>query len=379
MSLIPFVVYINGMRHTGQRRRGRGYGRWRWIHGWLGLVAGVLLLIQGVTGALLGYERELRDFLGDGKRTGTGPRLHPGELVEGLEEELGDGEARWLLWFGDPGEPVWVSWEAGAEQISYRLDPWSGEVLAGTTRWHRFFEGVLRIHRNLGTGRPGQVLMGSSALILLSLVLTGAVLQVKRSRTLRELLGLRRRQVERSGPARWRWWHSLLGVWTTPFLLLLALTGPVWSFETYRGLLELLTFSETISAEAPQPGEGNPRTEVNRKAIIAGAEALIPETGAMRFLFPATPEKAARFEWAPLEAPHENFRSRAYLDPLSGDLLRIEPLADYSRAESLMRWAYPLHTGRWGGGLTQALTTGASLAIPFFVLSGLLLYIKRTK
>lgn len=366
------------MRATNEKRRGRGYRWWRWSHGWLGLAAGLLLLIQGVTGALLGYERELRDVLGDGKRTGTGPRLSPGELAAGLDEALGEGKARWLLWFGDPGEPVWVSWEAEREIVSYRLDPWSGEVLAGTTRWHRFFERVLRIHRNLGTGRPGQVLMGSSALILLSLVLTGAVLQVKRSRNLRELLGLRRRRVERSGPAGWRWWHSLLGVWTTPFLLLLALTGPVWSFETYRSLLGVLTFSESAAAEAPARLDADPRAEVNREAIIAGADSLIPEEGAMRFIFPNTPVEAARFEWAPPEAPYENFRSRAYLDPLSGALLRIDPLADYSRAESLMRWAYPLHTGRWGGGLTQALTTGASLAVPFFVLSGLLLFIKRT-
>jgi uncharacterized iron-regulated membrane protein len=344
----------------------------------LALLAGLPLLVQGVTGAFLSYEREIRNGLGDGRMEETLGRLGIVDLEKRAAAQLGGGEIRWLIWFEDPGEPVWIRWRgADGEEASHLADPGTGNLLAASTAWHRRFEWILSIHRNLGVSRPGQVVMGASALALAAILLSGLVLQVKRSRRLRNFFGIENRKRRRAGPRGWRWWHATLGVWITPLLLLLALTGPVWSFGSYRALIGWLTASEPGYGAVPELAiEAD--AAVDRAAILAGAEALDPLTGAKRLIFPSGPGQAARFEWAPEDAPYENFRSRAWLHPQTGDLLELRPLSEYTRAESVIRWAYPLHIGKWGGPLTQFLHFLAALSIPFFTATGLWLYWKRT-
>jgi len=357
------------------------YRHWRGIHGYAGLLAGLILLIQGLTGVLLGYEREIRNALGDGAVAPRGERLSPEELAEHLKFDLGEGTVGWILWFEDPGEPAWANWQggkSGESGRSYLLNPYTGEILENSTRWHRVYEVILKIHRNLGVGRPGQVIMGASALILLSLIISGLILQFKRTRTWGQFFGLNRARSKPLAPGRWRWMHASLGIWLTPLLLIIALTGPVWSFESYRTLLGWLTFSSPEYGSTPGLQEISVQ-QVNAPAIFEGAERFVPENGAMRLIMPSGPASPARFEWAPSEAPYENFRSRAYLDPTTGELLKLEPLSEYTRAHTLIRWAYPLHIGKWGGSATQFLHALSALAVPFFGISGLYLYLKGNR
>jgi uncharacterized iron-regulated membrane protein len=222
-------------------------------------------------------------------------------------------------------------------------------------------------------------MMGLSALGLAGIVASGLILQVKRSRRLRNFLGIGKNRTKRNNGRRgWRWYHATLGVWLTPFLLIIALTGPVWSFAGYRSLIGWLTASEPGYGTLPAlqiPVDA----EIDRWAILKGAEVHDHGARAKRLIFPTGPGTAARFEWAPEEAPYENFRSRAWLHPQTGEVLLLQPQSDYSRAESVIRWAYPLHIGKWGGGLTQFLHFLAALSIPFFTVTGLWLYWNRTR
>jgi len=352
------------------RSRQNGYRRWRWAHGVLGLLAGIPLVIQGLTGALLSYEREVRNRLGDGPMAGERAEMATLLTAFGGEKE---GAAKWIIYFEDPREPAWIRWaEAEGREVSYLVNPGTGEVLEGSTRWHRRYETILGVHRRLGVGRTGEVVMGGSALLLAGLLVSGLVLQVRRSRDVWAMLGRGRRKGRF-----WLWLHGTLGTWMTPFLLLLALTGPVWTFAGYRALIGWATQSEMTTYAAPGVSvekEARPDLE----AILAGAATIDPGDGAKRLILPPGPGKAARFEWAPENAPFENFRTRAWLHPSSGEILRMDPLESYTAADRAVRWAYPLHTGNWGGEATRLLHFLAALSVPLFVCTGGWLYWKRT-
>lgn len=352
------------------RKRQNGYARWRWIHGILALVAGIPLLVQGLTGALLAYERDLRNALGDGAMTGE--RLAMEEILREMSDRL-KGQPRWMIYFEAESEPLWVRWaDPSGEERSYLVNPATGDVLERSTTWHRVFETVLTIHRRLGLGNTGQIIMGASALMLAGLLVSGLVLQIRRSRDWWRVLGFRRRERRF-----WLWIHGSLGTWTTPILLLLALTGPVWSFSGYRALIGLATQSEvtTYAVESPKiAAAALPRLE----AILAGVATMDPGAGAKRLIFPEGPGKPARFEWAPADAPWENFRSRAWLHPQNGTVLRVDPMESYTTVDRLIRWAYPVHIGQWGGETTRILHFLAALALPFFIGTGGWLYLKRT-
>lgn len=360
------------------KRRGR---RWLWVHGWLGVLAALPLVVQGLTGALLGYERELRNGLGDGAVEAGERRLGWGELEQEIEAQLPAGAATMLLYVSDPREPVWIRWQADDEtSSSYLANPYTGELLRESTGWHRVFEGILLVHRQLGAGRLGQVIMGTSALGLAVLVISGWVVQWQRTRRTGRFFG--------AGWRRWsglRSWmvglHGVAGVWLSPLLLVLALTGPVWTFASYRAVIGWLTQSEAAygqTAAALEPGEA----ALDRQRIFAAAAALDEEHGvdratAARLVFPTVSGQAVRYEWAAADAPHENFRSRHLLHPSTGAILETYLLSDYTRAETAVRWAYPLHIGRWGGELTRLLTVLAALSLPLLAGSGLWLFWKR--
>lgn len=350
------------------RGKGTGYRRWRWLHWVLALLALVPLLVQGVTGALLSYERELRNGLGDGPMAGA--RMGTGNLLSELATDL-EGAPRWLIWFAAETEPVWVRWaERDGTERSYLVDPASGAILAASTAWHRRFEVVLNIHRRLGLGRGGQIVMGTSALLLAGLLVSGLVLQIKRSRTIWHVLGRRR-----NGKRFWLWLHGSLGTWMTPVLLILALTGPVWSFAGYRALISWVTQSEATTY-APPEFELEEKAALNLQAVLKGAEELDPGSGAKRLILPEA-VGTARFEWAPAGVPWENFRSRAWLHPQTGEVLRLDPVESYTAADKAIRWAYPLHIGKWGGSPTRFLHFLAALSLPFFAATGCWLYWKR--
>ena len=332
-------------------------------------------MIQGVTGALLGYEREIRNWLGDGA-IGRGERQEMSELVAEVAEGLGEGRLQWVIYFEAPSEPVWIRWERqDGEAESYLVDPRSGEILSGSTEWHRRYETVLALHRNLALGRSGQVIMGISSLMLAVLLVTGLVLQVKRCRSVAQVLGF-------GGQKRgsfWIWLHGSFGTWMTPVLLILALTGPIWSFSGYRALIGMVTQSEPRYGNPPVLAKEQESTPPDLEAILAGARPYMPETGAMRLIVPRDSSQPARFEWAPEEAPYENFRSRVWLHARTGELVKLERLSDYTRAEKVIRWAYPVHIGKWGGRLTQFLHVAAAITLVGLLLSGAWLYWKRLK
>lgn len=339
------------------------------MHGAVAILASVPLLVQGVTGALLTYEGELRNALGEGVMSGE--RAEMREVLAALEEQLA-GSPRWMIYFEAEGEPVWIRWagEDGKER-SYLADPGTGEILEDSTRWHRRFETVLGIHRRLGLGKAGQAIMGTSSLLLAGLLLSGLVLQIKRSRDLWRVLGLRRQERRL-----WIWLHGSLGTWMTPLLLILALTGPVWSFAGYRALISWFTQTEvTTYGAAPVKVQADAQTDLD--SILKGAAAYDPGGGAKRLMLPSGPGAPARFEWAPPDAPWENFRSRAWLHPQNGEVLRLDAMESYTPADKVIRWAYPIHIGKWGGEPTRILHFLAALSVPFFVCTGGWLYWKR--
>ncbi len=357
-------------------KRKSGYRGWRWLHGLLALAAAVPLLVQGLTGALLAYEREIRNGLGDGAAWTGGPRLGMEALHSRLEAELEGGRALFLIWYEAETEPVRIRWEmADGRQASYLANPVDGAILPSSTRWHRCFEIILDIHRTLGLSRPGQVIMGSSALVLCGLLASGLVLQAQRSSGWRRFFGSGGFRRKRGKPG-WKWLHATLGVWLSPVLLIIALTGAIWSFAGIRTVIGWLSGSEPLYG-AILALNIQETAQLDLELVLRTAEALAPDSGAKRLRLPERNGQPARFEWAPESAPYENFRSRVWLHPESGTVLHSQPLSDYTPADRMIRWAYPVHIGKWGGELTRILHFAAALSVPFFTFTGLWLYIRR--
>ena len=161
------------------------------VHKWLGIVFGVFIAIECFTGAILVFRGEIANLLG--------PESGAGEFF------------KWVM----------------------RLHRWLLNVPA-------------QPHGGLSVGR---VVMGVSAMALTVELVTGVILWWPRSaRALRSRLSV---SVSKGWARFVRDTHVSLGVYACVFLLLMSLTGPVWSFGWYRsGATAVIGASEAPRQQA---------------------------------------------------------------------------------------------------------------------------------
>lgn len=235
---------------------------------------------------------------------------------------------------------------------------WKGEIasLMGVEATDMpFFRGVTRLHRWLfmapanphGGMSVGRLIMGLTAIASTLILLTGIVVWWPRSR--RQLwprLSLHlhegfRRFIYDS--------HVSLGIYAVIFLLLMSLTGPVWSFRSYRkGAVALIGGTEQ------QKPTGHEAHFTGHPAARQTGHAERPATTEGQRPAPAKARPGKRNEGQP---PY-----------------REERTAGRPTGHSPQRTFIYLHTGKWGGLAGQVVYTLATLIGGCLPLSGYYLW-----
>ena len=85
------------------------------------------------------------------------------------------------------------------------------------------------------------------------------------------------------------------------------------------------------------------------------------------------------FDYLAIDFPHERAKNKIEFDIKTNQVLKHEKYEDKTLAQKLMGSILPLHTGEYFGIVGQTLMFLASLMMPLFAITGLILYVKRTK
>lgn len=185
------------------------------IHKWLGIVFGVFISIACFTGAILLFRSEICQWLG---------------------VEMRDAEFfRWVM----------------------RLHRW-------------LLDTPSQPHGGLSVGR---VIMGITAIACTLTLITGVVVWWPKNM---KMLRVRLTVKLRSGWMRFvHDTHVSLGIYAVVFLLLMSLTGPVWSFQWYRSGATSVICAGTAPGEA-KPAGGSEVTSQPRESGIRSANQEQP-------------------------------------------------------------------------------------------------------
>lgn len=351
-------------------------------HWLLGITAGIVLSVVGVTGALLSFEDELlHAWNPDSYRVQPRDRglLSPGELAVRLKAELPGRRLNALILPGDPHQSVQATFDGAGRGERHYVDPYSGE-LKPQPRGEAFFSLVEQLHRRLAAEAPGKQLVGASTLALLFLALTGLYLRwPHRFSDWRAWF-----QIKTRGDRRSFWWslHAVSGTLALPLYLLAALTGLFWSYDWYRkGLVQL------AGAEAPRRPPG-----AERRGAPTGAGpdwALVDrqwqafrdsvsgfEDAILRF--PGGEDAPLTIQYRSADAAHERARDEITIDA-AGQVSRQSRYRDKSAGNQLIGAVFPLHKGSYFGVGGTVLMCLASLVMPLFAFSGWCLYLDRRR
>lgn len=372
---------------------------WFQIHWFIGITAGSVLIVIGLTGATLDFRDELIDAIDPGVRHGPvqdARPLAPSAIVEAVARARGDARVASITMSAEPGAAVRVvlAPAAGARRgETLYVDPYAGAIRP-PLRAAGFFEWVEELHRwLLLPHETGRVVAGTLAACLLTMALSGLYLRWPRR------------------PLEWRHWltfdtsmkgrlflrglHSVLGTCALAIYLVSTSTGLYWAFETVKGAVDGWVGASRVERPTgpgnarrageggdrrrPPDGESQARVPVDLDATWT---AFVARAGAWQLATLRLPERASQpvqILWLASDAPHERARNRMTIRPQTGEIAQDERYADQPTGDRFVSLVYPLHTGTYFGLAGRIVMLFGALSLPVFAVTGWMMYLARRR
>ena len=347
------------------------------LHWLLGITAGTVLAVMGLSGATLSFEDELMRAANPAlaqvvERHAAGDQpLALTELLPRLQQGMPHALQR--LRVDATGQRLSVARFEGGQANWRYFDPYTGTVLTGL-RGLAFFAFVEDLHRHLVSGERGRLITGSCAITLVIFCLSGLYLRwPRRWWHWRTWLA-----VEWSRRGRSFLWslHSVVGTWVLLVYLLVALTGLWWSFDWYRK--SVTTLLGGSSAEQSQPRtRGGPLDLHKVQATLYALDGV--RHGYIDLRFPAKPGRALTSRVQGADAAHDRAQDIVQLDPATGALLSLEPYAAKNPGGKIIVSMFALHSGSFFGLPGRIIVMLSSLGMLVFFITGWMLYLDRRR
>lgn len=358
---------------------------WFLVHSWLALPIWFFLLIVCVTGTLAVVSQEIvwlaNPEIRASKPTDDARPLSYGQVLAAIQEERPELAVEWI---STPDESHFalsaqVSEPGGG---SYRLyiNPYTGAIQGVSPTFD--FQGFTRALHGwwlvpFTNGYSwGWYLVSILGLPLLASLITGLVVYK------RFWKGFFTPRLRFNQGARIFWgdFHRLSGIWSIWFIAVISITGTWFLIEALLSDLHISISSEGPPAfvarhEVPLTADGlaPPQLELDRITAIA-----TEQIAGLDISFVSLPEDAFGHYsvggrgWYPL------MFQTADINPYTGAVAGANLLEDRSALEFVTESMRPLHTGDFGGLWVKLIWFVFGLLLSMMVLSGLLIWSKRT-
>ncbi|OUY06066.1 PepSY domain-containing protein [Acinetobacter populi] len=222
------------------------------IHWFLGITAGLILSLMGVTGAIYSYEQQILKWINHDSyvvEVQNKPKLNPDELYQHFIQQDPDLKINsiTIAQADDASSTVNIVKEGERRGYNMMVNPYTAEVLP-EIKGRDFFQFIQQLHRNLTVGEVGKQITGACTLMLIFFVLSGIYLRWPKKHSVRQWLFVKPKLKGRN----FIWdLHAVVGTWVIVFYLIFAMTGLYWSYDWWRnGMFKVL------GVERPQMTQG---------------------------------------------------------------------------------------------------------------------------
>ena len=379
------------------------------IHWFLGITAGLILSIMGVTGAIYSYEQPIQKWLNPDSYTVQAEnrdKLTPAELYQHFQNTDSTIKINSITIAKDPtaSSSINIVKEGARKGYNMMINPYTAAVLP-EIKGREFFQFVQQLHRNLTVGPVGKQITGASTLILILFVLSGLYLRWPKKHSLKQWFMIKRQLKGRN----FLWdLHAVVGTWVVIFYLILACTGLYWSYDWWRNGMYKVLGVESPQAEMQEGKDKRQNTGQQRnKNQAAGGETNSKHKEAKKALSAAQINLALTQTWTSFNAQvgrdystltvnlpkkldgkielnfvdaipqHERARNKATFNYQTSTIEKMDLYEDQKLNEKNMSSMLPVHRGSFFGPVYQFLAMLAALVMPLFFVSGWMLYLKR--
>lgn len=351
---------------------------WLRAHRWAALGIGWLLILSGLTGAMLIVARPLDRWMHPElfRAASAAPaQVQAGLLARAAERiraEFGPNTAFTLRPPREPGETLWVLVRGGWRGTLY-LDPVTGAEQGRRGETGGFVNTIFKLHSALLMDQAGKAVLACAALAYLALLVAGLVLWWPRrwppswriawgSGALRMLFDL-----HRAGGA-------ALG-------LLIAVSVASGAYMAWRPLGQAVSALAGARPVEPPVLEPVPvqavMPAVTLDEMAARAQARFPGGQVGYVQVPGQANRPVRVRLILPDDPHPNGLTSVWLHPLTGQVLAAHRWTELDPGARAVAVVYPLHTGELGGPLLETLAALGGLALSMLGITGIWLWWRR--
>lgn len=344
-----------------------------WLHRYLGLALGSLLLISGLTGSAIVFKTPIDAWLNPEliQVTPQPSRAALDQILSQVRQTLPGEQAIAVFIPASPTQALEI-WFKGSDLRAY-ADPYTGSFIGSRHATDSLMGFLVDLHIHLLAGEAGEQIMGWSGLGAIALSLIGVWLWWPKAGRWKQALAIK----WQAAPIRvWLDIHKTAGVIICVFLILTAGTG------ASLALYEIITEPTLIAIT----GEGTRRpapvsrdtagTAAPLAPMLAHASSLFPNGQITRVSLPTRPNAAVMVRMRLDGEIHQFGRTFVWFDQYDGAVLRVENALVANQATRIQSWLYPLHTGVYGGMLTRWLQVVIGLSLSLLTLSGAWIWFK---
>lgn len=358
-----------------------------WLHLWLGLASGIVVVIMGVTGCILVFEHEIKGLTSPWLNVeAQSPEkvLPPSQIYALVRKSLPEKEIHGL-WYNGLDKTIKVDVES--DSLIY-VNPYNGKI-TGMVDHEDFFHEIDEGHRYLWLGKEtGTAITSWATFIFFFLLISGLILWFPKK--------WNKTTINNSFKIKWNAkfkrvnydLHNVMGFYTLILALLISLTGLIMTFHWVRESTYWIT--------------GGWANETEKKEQIVSVKNDVLATSQLDKL------KAADFIWNKVrkeiakenkeaviihfpDEPKDNFYACTdmhngnwrdlYFDPKTLELLpnSRKYIGDEKFHDWMSRSNYSLHVGAIGGLTTKIIYFAASLICASLPITGFYIWLGRKK
>jgi uncharacterized iron-regulated membrane protein len=363
---------------------------WLNVHLWLGLSAGLVLALIGLTGSALVLNSQLLKIeVGDIFDVAGPIPSHPDvdQWIANAHRAYGDLNLNSVVGpgFGPGGGNAAMLGADGAGNTHWiiTVDPNSGTPLGNYIWDDRFTTFVLRLHAGLGAsggwlsrGRDTLAWLGVAMLVSMA---TGLYLWWPRNRNWYTAFTIKRGT---RGRRRLLDLHNVFAVYLYLPLLIIAVTGvyflrPDWIDPAISLVSVDRTPDRDALARLSKPGSCESRTTPGQAAALALAR--YPSSRLAAVIIPGAQNQPLVVQLAPPENLGMKGQTQVFVDPECPIILTALDAGSAQASETFKAIVHPLHFNLMLGAFGQVIVFLAGLLLPVSWVTGLLLWLDKRK
>ncbi|MBF7684791.1 sulfite reductase flavoprotein subunit alpha [Acinetobacter sp. B10A] len=394
------------------------------LHWFLGITAGLILSLMGVTGAIYSYDQQILKWINQDSYTVQVPaqqvKLTPSQLYQTLVSKDPSLEINSITVVNeaDASSIINIKKEGERRGLNLMVNPYDASILP-SIKGREFLQFIQQLHRNLTFGPIGKQITAACTLMLIYFVLSGLYLRWPKKHSLKQWFAIKPKLKGRN----FIWdLHAVVGTWVVLFYLVFAVTGLYWSYDWWRdGMFKVLGVERPQQMQAPAVGlkpenaqgqnrtfngekanetQGQNRTprgekpeQTANKAVMTAPqiESALSQTwqgfnqqykngySSITFNVPKINNGKIEFSFVDADIPHERARNSASYNYTTDRIDNLKLYSDKKLNDKIMSSMLPVHRGSFFGPVWQFIAMLASLAMPLFFITGIMLYLKRRK